>query len=105
MTGHRKQDRRQCVHFDTNVWLSLLVKEEDTSERTARYLSRVIFSRHTRAGMSVVVLGEIIFKLIEFYRGDPETLSSALDFIERFLSREAWPYITLARRISGPAVR
>ena len=80
------EDKRHCIHFDTNVWLSLILKKDDISERSADYLSRVIFSKHTRAGMSVVVLGEIVYKLIEFYRKDPETLMSSLKFIDNFIS-------------------
>ena len=73
------------MHFDTSVWLSLHVKENEIWEKSLKYLRHIVFGKQTRAGMSIVILGEIVYKLLEFFREDPETLRLSLEFIDKFL--------------------
>ena len=79
------EDGRDCIHLDTNIWLLALDRQESTREKTAAYLSHIVYGTQTRAGMSIIVLGEIVSKLIEFFRKDVPTLVEALDFIDTFI--------------------
>jgi predicted nucleic acid-binding protein len=79
------KDGRDCIHFDTSVWLSLHVKEREIWEKSTEYLRHIIFGKQTRGGMSIVILGEILYKLVEFFRKDPETLRLSLEFIDNFI--------------------
>jgi len=81
----KEKDGRDCIHFDTSVWLSLHVKEKEIWENSMDYLRYIVFGEQTRGGMSIVILGEIVYKLVEFFREDPETLRLSLEFIDNFI--------------------
>ena len=87
MKTRPRKGKRDCIHFDTNIWLSLIAKKPELSERAASHLDRVIYGKQARAGMSVVVLGETVYKLIESFRKDVDTLMTALGFVEKFVIR------------------
>jgi len=61
------------------------VKEKEIWEKSTEYLRHIVFGKQTRGGMSIVILGEIVYKLIEFFRNDPGTLRLSLEFIDKFL--------------------
>jgi predicted nucleic acid-binding protein len=82
-----KKSTRDCIHFDTNIWLSLIAKKPELSKRAASHLDRIIYGKQARAGMSIVVPGETVYKLIESFRKDVDTLMTALGFVERFVIR------------------
>ena len=44
------ENGRDCIHLDTNIWLSALDPEENVREKAAAYLSRTVYGTQTRAG-------------------------------------------------------